>query len=146
MSEKCYYGYVRPKLPNHPWSLEKIPLGKSILTTSRDIELKSKKYIPFDIKVTDDIGLTLNQDGTFTLPIGRYLVEVHSLAELPVAGSVTLSLGDHIISNDLLASNPTTVSGMSVMELTEPNKSIGVFNVNKDPIKLSDNIIVISKL
>lgn len=90
--------------------------------------------------------MTLNQDGTFTLPIGRYLVEVHSLAELPVAGSVTLSLGDHIISNDLLASNPTTVSGMSVMELTEPNKSIGVFNVNKDPIKLSDNIIVISKL
>lgn len=146
MSEKCHYGYVRPKLPNHPWSLEKIPLGKSILTTSKDIELKSKKYIPFDIKVTDDIGLTLNQDGTFTLPIGRYLVEVHSLAELPVAGSVTLSLGDHIISNDLLASNPTTVSGMSVMELTEPNKSIGVFNVNKDPIKLSDNIIVISKL
>ena len=140
MSEKCYYGYVRPKLPNHPWSLEKIPLGKSILTTSKDIELKSKKYIPFDIKVTDDIGLTLNQDGTFTLHIGRYLVEVHSLAELPV------SLGDHIISNDLLASNPTTVSGMSVMELTEPNKSIGVFNVNKDPIKLSDNIIVISKL
>ena len=80
MSEKCYYGYVRPKLHNHPWSLEKIPLGKSILTTSKNIELKSKKYIPFDIKVTDDIGLTLNQDGTFTLPIGRYLVEVHSLA------------------------------------------------------------------
>lgn len=146
MSEKCHYGYVRPKLPNHPWSLEKIPLGKSILTTSRDIELKSKKYIPFDIKVTDDIGLTLNQDGTFTLPIGRYLVEVHSLAELPVAGSATLSLDNHIISSDLLASNPTTISGMSVIELTEPSKSIGVSNVNKDPIKLSDNIIVILKL
>ena len=79
-------------------------------------------------------------------PIGRYLVEVHSLAELPVAGSATLSLDNHIISSDLLASNPTTISGMSVIELTEPSKSIGVSNVNKDTIKLSDNIIVILKL
>lgn len=84
--EKCYYAYCRPKLPNHPWSLERIPFGKSILTTSKDAELKSKKCIPFDVKVTDDIGITLNQDGTFSLPIGKYMIDK---AELKNRGGFT---------------------------------------------------------
>lgn len=69
------------------------------MTTSKDAELKGKKCIPFDVKVTDDIGVTLNQDGTFSLPIGRYMIDIQTLAELPVAGSVSLSIDNQIQSD-----------------------------------------------
>lgn len=144
--EKCYYAYCRPKLPNHPWSLERIPFGKSILTTSKDAELKSKKCIPFDVKVTDDIGITLNQDGTFSLPIGKYMIDIQTLAELPVAGSVSLSIDNQIVSDYLQASTPSTILGKVIIEVTENGKSIGVFNPNKDTVKVSDSIVIISKL
>lgn len=146
MSSKSYYGYCRPKLPNYPWSLEKIPIGRTILTTSKDVDLKSKKSIPFDIKVTDDIGISLNADGTFTLPIGKYLIEAQFTSQLPVAGQISLLLGNHEITNYLQAESPVTMTSMIVAEIIDDTKSMGVINQSKEPVKLTNNIIVITKL
>lgn len=146
MSNKSYYGYCRPKLPNYPWSLEKIPIGRTIITTSKDVDLKFKKSIPYDIKVTDDIGITLNADGTFTLPVGRYLIETQMTAQLPVAGQVTIAIADHELTNYLQADSSVTMTSMMVAEIVDDTKSIGAFNVNKEPVKLANNIIVITKL
>lgn len=146
MSEKCYYGYCRPKVPNYPWSLEKIPIGRTILTTSKTAEVKHKKSIPFDIKVTDSIGITLNADGTFALPLGRYLIETQTTASLSIAGSVSLAIGDKFVSNYLQPETPLTMTSMFVVEVANSEEATGVFNMNKEPIKLADNILVITKL
>lgn len=146
MSSKSYYGYCRPKLPNYPWSLEKIPIGRTILTTSRDIDLKFKKSMPFDVKVTDDIGITLNADGTFTLPIGKYLIEIQTTAQLPVAGQVSLLLGNQELTNYLQAESPSTMTSMIVADIIDDTQSIGLFNQSKEPVKLINNIIVITRI
>lgn len=96
--------------------------------------------------MTDDIGITLNQDGTFSLPIGKYMIDIQTLAELPVAGSVSLSIDNRIVSDYLQASTPSTILGKVIIEVTENGKSIGVFNTNKDTVKVSDSIVIISKL
>lgn len=144
MSEKCYYGYVRPKLPNHPWSLEKIPLGKCIFRISKSSEVKSKKPVHFDIKVTDDIGSTLNQDGSFTLPIGKYLIDTYILAES--SDPVSLNLGNYVVSSGVSSLLPISLRSMHVIEVTEVGKSVSLSNSGKDGIKVTDGLIVITKL
>lgn len=80
------------------------------------------------------------------LPIGKYMIDIQTLAELPVAGSVSLSIDNRIVSDYLQASTPSTILGKVIIEVTENGKSIGVSNSNKDTVKVSDSIVIISKL
>lgn len=74
------------------------------------------------------------------------MIDIQTLAELPVAGSVSLSIDNRIVSDYLQASTPSTILGKVIIEVTENGKSIGVFNPNKDTVKVSDSIVIISKL
>lgn len=74
------------------------------------------------------------------------MIDIQTLAELPVAGSVSLSIDNRIVSDYLQASTPSTILGKVIIEVTENGKSIGVFNTNKDTVKVSDSIVIISKL
>lgn len=145
MSDKCYYGYVRPKAPNRPWSLEKIPLGRSILKSSKSSNVKPGNPVLVDVKVTDDLSLGLNESAVI-LPLGRYLIKFHAQAEAPINGVVKLSIGKYTTSMYALQSVPSFISGATVVEVTDSTKGFTIVNDGDKPIKLSNLIMSIVRI
>lgn len=150
MAEKYYYGYVRPKLPNYPWSLEKIPLGRSIISSSSDKpeEVKSRGLIPFNIKLVDDLGLTLNNDGSFTILPGRYMIQIYLVANTKDAGLISISLNGkgEVYGYSQGSATPVSMSGMALINVTESGKSFEISNISDKSIKVSNLMLVITKV
>lgn len=142
---KDYYCYVRPMVPDAPWKLEKVPVDRNVVTKSA-IEVKSGKYLAFERIESDKIEITLNKDGSLTLPAGRYIVQFTANVELPVAGLVMLSINNYPIYHYLSqASTPSTISGSTLVESTGKNE-FGVKNEGKDTINITNAILIITRL
>lgn len=143
-----YYSYVRPKSPNAPWRLEKLPLndgnGIDVLTNSSS-DLKSGKFIAFDRKDTGNLSISMDDKGLIKLPEGKYLVQFTSTVELPVAGQITISINNYPIYTYVQASTPMTISGSTVIT-SDGSKSFGVRNEGKEPIRLSNSTLIVTRL
>lgn len=142
--DKDFYGYVRPSSPNSQWRLEKIPLGENIIT-KEVMELKPGKFMSFDRKEYDGIGVSINDKGMIKLPSGKYLIQFTATAEAPVASQIVISINNYPIYNYLSASTPVTLSGSTVI-VSNGNNEFGIKNEGSDLVKLTNTILTITRL
>lgn len=144
MDAKNYYGYVKPIKANHPWSLERIPVGLTVLSNPATVELRKSKSLPLVTKVSDYIGVSSSPDGLI-LPIGTYLVDLQFTIELPVAGESKLNIGDQEIVTKLDATTPTIIRRMLVYD-SDGKSQLAIKNINTEPIKVSSLLVTVTKL
>lgn len=145
MDAKHYYGYVKPLKANNPWSLERIPVGLTVLANPSVVDLKKSKLHPLVTKLSDYIGLGSTSDG-LVLPSGAtYLIDLQFAIELPVAGESRLGIGDQELVYKLEATTPKIVRHMVVYD-SDGKAPIALKNLSAETIKVSHLLATVTKL
>lgn len=144
MDAKNYYGYVKPIKASHPWSLERIPVGLTVLANPSVIDLRKSKLLPLVTKVSDYIGVSSTPDG-LVLPTGTYLIDFQFTLELPVAGESRLSIGGQELVNGLEATTPKIIRYMTIYD-SDGSTPIALKNVSAETIKVSNILVTVTKI
>lgn len=149
---KDYYSYVRPKYPDRPWNLEKLPIGNSVLEIDPS-ELRKLEPIKFSSKFTDEFNVSVIDGNSFSIPIvGRYIIEYSLNASSGLDGDVKISLIDEsgkVI--DTSYSYPRTgevvsVTKKCIVEVDKPTNSYKLINDTKSKLNILSGIVTLAKV
>lgn len=92
-----FYGYTLPCACSESYQFTgpvcKTPGIKSaVLEFSSNSEIPANGVLPYSFKPVDTIGVTLNPNGSFSLPVGVYFISYSITAQMTTAGVLSTSI------------------------------------------------------
>lgn len=135
-----FFGYSKKVNKGEP-KPEKIPaiVETAILGYNSSKEIKSGDIVPYSSVISNNIGLSLNKNGSFNLPKGSYIVmfELRCRSKENCESLITLNVGSNVLyynSGNLSSESSRTITGVTSINVPSVISSFSMNNSGKESI------------
>lgn len=137
-TKSIYYGYTlrTPNSPYQQWALSQLPIPvTAMFTSTTTTEVGAGDIIPITSCALNQVGGTVNTDGTFSLPAGMYKIKFITLVTGTTVAEVALTAGSTTVLNSsstVSGTLPTTVQGEVILSCSGCNVKWSLVNSSEN--------------
>ncbi len=141
-TKSVYYGYTlrTPNSPYQQWALSQLPIPVTAMFTSTATdEIAVDGIIPITSVSLNQVGGSINTDGTFSLPAGMYRIKFITLLDsLATSGVMKVSLEagttEVLSSSSTITEDAVTVQGEIILSCSGCNVKWSLVNTSESAV------------